>query len=503
MMKALESLTVAVLFLGLLWSHGSELEGRIDMREKPDGMFEFYNTKTGARFSPYGFNYIVLGNKYPSATASSGYHNLFDTEGENGWEANRDKTRKDLAEVAARGYNTVRVFFNVYATGEGGPDAPAHAETPAIDRPYFDNFIEFLKIAKESGLYVTFVPGHFPNPYLPAPQTGPLASAKSTPEVLNKMENKMLPYIQPELIQAQQRYLRDALQYILKSGLRDVLFSIEPQQEVGFRTRYPKEEKTAFVYPWNEKSFGPWPANPAETDLKPSVYDLTPGNDDVFRFYTDLSYYYPEQMVRSIRAVKGAEDLLVTFSSPGGLWNEKMKTVGFNDQAWSFPIYAPALGRLGEKDRHIYVDTHIYPGYLGSPATEHPEQVDEIVDRCLYSFGLLDSHNGPELPTKYWRKEQIKVPIVLGETGAQTPAHPKNPAGGNPGLATPEAGVAMLKEMVKHTAKRGYSGCLFWLHNNEHMLSKEAAPASFYTPAEYPLFDKELSPESWQVPYNK
>jgi len=493
---------IAAIFLGQLLAIGAGTDGRIDMREKPDGQFEFFNAKTGARFCPYGFNYIVLGNKYPSAKAPSGYHNLFDTEGDNGWEANREKVRADLSDIAAKGYNTVRVFFNTYVTGKGGPDAPVNADAPAIDDAYFDNFIEFLKIAKENGLYVTFVLGHFPNPYLPLDPGNPITSAKSAPEALGKDANKMLPYIRPELIRAQQAYLRDALQYILKSGLRDVIFSIEPVQELGFRCRYPDGNKLSFVYPWNKKSFGPWPENPGETDIRPSVYDLTEGSDDQFRFYTDLSYYYPEQMVRAIRSVKGAEDLLMTISCAGGLLNEKFKTVGFNGRAWSFPIYSPSLGHLGEKDRHVYVDMHIYPADLAAPASERPGLVDAQIDRRLFSFGLLDSHDGPETKTKYWREEKMRAPLVLGETGARTPDHPKTPAGGDPGLATPEAGVAALKETVKHSAGLGFSGCLFWLHNNGHMASQDGAPSRFYTPANTPEFDKELAPKSWAgVPY--
>ena len=497
MTRTMQLLTITAWCVAMLTSQAARsapTAGRIDIRPGPDGDGELYNVRTGERFEPYGFNYIVLGNRYPSAKAPSGYHNLFDTEGDNGWDANREIVKRDFADIAAHGYNTVRVFLNVFVTGRGGPDAEVNAAEPGIDTAYFDNYVECLSIARANGLYVTFVLGRFPSPYLPVSPEGPIQEARSAQQALRTMENKMLPYIDVSLIRAQHRYIRDVLRYVLKSGLREVIFSIEPQQEVGFRARYGEDGKLMFVYPWNEKLFGPWPANPEETAIEPSIYDLSPGSDDPWRFYRDVSYYYPEQLTQAVREVEGAEDLLVTFST-GELLNPARNTVGFDDSSWFHWLYAPALGRLAEEDGHMYVDTHFYPHGFEPPPTENPQGVHDLLDRKLFSFGLLDGYEGPEKKSKSWRREQIRVPMLIGELGARTPMHPKNPPAGEPGLATPEMGVAALRETVRHARSRGYDGFLFWLYSTERTKPGDNAPSSFYNPRQYPEFHRELAPK--------
>lgn len=505
--QLLASLAVLALFAGC--SHAEPggppvsalANGRIDIRTATGGRAEFYNIRTGQRFNPYGFNYIVLGNTYPQAHAYSGFHNLFDTAGDNGWSANRTRVRADLAGLAAAGYNIVRVFFNGYVTGQGGPDARVCASQPAIDPAYFDNFIDFLRIAREHRLHVTCVVDRFPNPYLPADSEWATATTQAVNEARRSLPHKMTPFVDLAYIRAQQRFTQDAVRHLLASGLRDVLFSIEPIQEVGFRTRYPTEDKRiAFVPPWGRKAFGPWPANPADTAIRPSVYNLADGSEDAFRFYVAVSYYFPEQIVQAVRAVPGAEDLLVTFST-SALLNGNRQTVGFDERAWHHWMYAPSLARLAQKDKHAYVDIHLYPVGLPVPTTQDATEIRRQVDGSLHSFGLLDGYHGPDKVTRHWRRETLSVPLIFGEVGARRPDHPATPRAGDPGLATPEAGIAALKEFVRCSSQRGAAGCLFWLHSSERTFPRTGRPSCFYTAAEFPLFNQQLAPVNWRVPY--
>ena len=48
----------------------------------------------------------------------------------------------------------------------------------------------------------------------------------------------MLSYLHPALLGAQSQYLHDVVAWLIGAGMRDVLFSVEPEQEMGFRSQY-------------------------------------------------------------------------------------------------------------------------------------------------------------------------------------------------------------------------------------------------------------------------
>ena len=460
--------------------------GRIDVRENKEGIREFYNIKTNEKFNPIGFNYISVGNRVPGIQKHAGSHTLFDVNGINGWEQHRAHAKKHLPIIASKGYRVVRVFLNYAATGNGGLNALEKAENPSIDTPYFDNLIEFIGIAKEAGLRVHITIEPFPSSYLP--------SSYSSYSALCKVANKCDRFIQRDLVQAQAKYVEDVLEYVVTKETRDAIFSIEPIQEFGLRT-IVKSQKNAITYvkPWGEKEFGPWPEKAKGTNLKPRTYSLGNQGKDWFQFYKDVSYYYPEQLLKAVRKVD--KTLLYTVSV-SGLDQANLKTIGFDQRAWHHWAYLPSLAKLGASDMRVYGDLHIYNHNVDEErtASEYPEQIGIGIDRVLASYGLIKNVHKEDHYTKtsHWRSENIKIPLVIGEWGARLPRHNK-PSGK---LLTPTIAEAklMVTEFTSHLEKRGISGWYYWMYDNSFCVNPKGMPASFYTPVEFPELLAETIP---------
>lgn len=108
------------------------------------GTAEFFDTKTGQKFTPRGNNYVRLAEMKKLAEPTSMlYHSTFN---EGRYEKKRAAAALDA--MAAKGYNVVRVFMNhategSIRTGSGG-----------FSRPYMDNLADFLAMAKAKKLYV-------------------------------------------------------------------------------------------------------------------------------------------------------------------------------------------------------------------------------------------------------------------------------------------------------------------------------------------------------------
>jgi transposase-like protein len=458
--------------------------GRIDVRENEEGIREFYNIKTNEKFNPIGFNYISVGNQVPGIQKHTGSHTLFDVNGINGWEQHREHAKKHLPIIASKGYSVVRVFLNYAATGKGGLNATEKAKNPSIDEPYFDNLIEFIGIAKEAGLRVHITIERFPSCYLPF--SYPSYSA------LHEVANKCDLFIQRDLVQAQAKYVEDVLEYLVTKETREAIFSIEPKQEFGLRTIVESQENViTYVKPWGEKEFGPWPENAEETNLEPRTYSLGDQGKDWFQFYKDISYYYPEQLLKAVRKVD--KTLLYTISV-SGLEQANINTIGFDQRAWHHWAYLPSLAKLGESDMRVYGDLHIYNDNVDNErtASEYPEQIGIVIDRVLASHGIIENLHEEDDYTKTsdWRFENIKIPLVIGEWGARLPRHTK-PSGT---LLTPtiEDVKFMVTEFTSHIEKRGISGWIYWMYDNSFCLNPEENHASFYTPVEFPELNEIL-----------
>jgi hypothetical protein len=108
------------------------------------GTAEFFDTKTGQKFTPRGNNYVRLAEmKKLSEPTSMLYHSTFN---EGRYEKKRAAAALDA--MAAKGYNVVRVFLN-HAT-----EGSIRAGSGGFSKPYMDNLADFLVMAKAKKLYV-------------------------------------------------------------------------------------------------------------------------------------------------------------------------------------------------------------------------------------------------------------------------------------------------------------------------------------------------------------
>ena len=116
---------------------------RLEMREV-NGLSKFFDTQTGKEFVPRGMNYVRLATlrKHTDGTDFA-YHSTF-----NRGAYDRVRAQKALQEMAADGYNTVRVFLNCATVGSlVDPGKP-------LNREYVANFVDFLRIARKNKLLV-------------------------------------------------------------------------------------------------------------------------------------------------------------------------------------------------------------------------------------------------------------------------------------------------------------------------------------------------------------
>jgi len=137
---------VLALLLGGLVAEAPSQDGpkhRISICEV-DGQAKFFDASTGAEFVPRGFNYTRLKRlrKHSDRTFMS-YHSTF-----NRGAYDRASAQKALAAMAREKYNTVRVFLN-HAT-EGGIADPGQP----LSRKYIDNFVDFVRLAKDNDIVV-------------------------------------------------------------------------------------------------------------------------------------------------------------------------------------------------------------------------------------------------------------------------------------------------------------------------------------------------------------
>ena len=108
------------------------------------GEAEFFDTKTGQKFTPRGNNYVRLAKlKKLSEPTSMVYHSTFN-------EGLYEKKRASAAlkAMAAKGYNVVRVFMNHATEGSISPGSGR------FSKAYLDNIADFITMAKANNLYV-------------------------------------------------------------------------------------------------------------------------------------------------------------------------------------------------------------------------------------------------------------------------------------------------------------------------------------------------------------
>src|SRR5580692_2624342 len=127
---------------------GADAVPRIGVRSgNPNA--EFYEEGVGTRFSPGGFNYILLDEISNKPTFA---HVTFDP---GFYDATAAETA--LASIHQRGFNIVRVFIDEgdafhQQRGQFGIEGPFNSDD--LYRPVINNFVDFLKRAQDHRVYV-------------------------------------------------------------------------------------------------------------------------------------------------------------------------------------------------------------------------------------------------------------------------------------------------------------------------------------------------------------
>ncbi len=123
---------------------------RIKVRQV-DGVAEFFRTDSGDRFVPRGVNYIDFirdeNGVYRDAVFATA---TFDA----------DRVREAFANLAAHGYNTVRVFFDTCGIGRSCIGVPGGQ---GMQARYLDNMTEVMHIAAEEGIYLLLTANSIPD----------------------------------------------------------------------------------------------------------------------------------------------------------------------------------------------------------------------------------------------------------------------------------------------------------------------------------------------------
>ena len=166
-----------------------QAEHRIGVRQV-NGVGEFYDKHTDAKFIPRGTNYVFVpwGNRPINLLLHEG---IYDSE----------RTRDDFATLAGLGYNTVRVFLDHCSRGTGciGDD-----DEIGLNPDYLNNIADMISAAREAGIYILFTSNDLPD------QGGYAEEANiGSGEALAGYRNSY--YLSPHAITATRRYWRDLL----------------------------------------------------------------------------------------------------------------------------------------------------------------------------------------------------------------------------------------------------------------------------------------------------
>ena len=191
-------------------------EHRIGVRVM-DGVGEFYDRITGARFVPRGMNYVRLAPQTLSDGSTQIYHSVFDP----GKYAPAEVLAQ-FAKMKARRYNVVRVFLsqNTIGTPAGG-----------LSDDYMKNVADFLALAKQQELFVMFT-----QDWLPGGKYGAVISQDCC-DLFNFNNAQDLP---PAAVRAYQLFYTDFITTLMDlDAPTEVIFSYELRNEFYFDTDYP------------------------------------------------------------------------------------------------------------------------------------------------------------------------------------------------------------------------------------------------------------------------
>ena len=463
--------------------------GPIDIRNRK-GNPEFYDTVTGRRFIPRGINYTWNGNSINEKKI--GFHNVFDPIGDGSFQERKEIYFAAIKDIAANKYNLIRVFLNADAMGPTGQKGSVDDPAPSINEDYINNIKEFLREAKKHNLRVTITSGHrIPFQYIKTKPAGSTFHNIANTAKIRSTVNKIQFYVQQDLLESQMQYHADLVKALLTDkdkSLRNVLFSYEPIQEYFL----PKKNEEGYLYPWHLETFGPWPAENSSTEIKPRIYNLKDNHEEQCALAEDINYYKLEQIVKSIRKIKGAEKLLITFS---GMLNvsDHGGDIIENERFWGFGLNYHVFQKLALKDGHMYADVHMYPSPLKVSRSGKRISYPWSLDLALASIGLSKSRR-PKLPfdlPEEWKRLEMKIPFVIGEFGARKPEHPKPSFNSDEEPLTPKRAEGLLKDFQIESCAFGFQGWCYWIYHDDGT----GMPFQFFNPQDNNEINIALAPK--------
>jgi hypothetical protein len=321
-------------------------EHRIGIR-LVNGIGEFYDRIGGAKFVPRGMNYVRLAPQKREDGSTQVYHSVFDPG-----QYNPAEVSAQFSRMQADGYNVVRVFLSQNTMGAAGD---------GLSPAYMENVADFLKLARQNGLYVMFT-----QDWLPGGKYGAEVN-RDCCELFNFNNAQDLP---AGAVRAYQLFYADFIGTLISlNAPTDSIFSYELRNEFYFDTDYP---------PLSLRSGTVTAANG-------KTYDMSSKTDQQKMLEENLPYF-----IDSIRAaiLKADPTALVSI---GFFVPQEPNRARVGDTR--LVVSAPAIWN----SQADFIDLHAYPG------------AELNLKQHVQNFGVNDM--------------QAK-PLILGEFGANINSYP-------------------------------------------------------------------------------
>ncbi len=276
------------------------------------GVGEFYVVDTGERFVPRGTNLVDNTIVDDSVNGRVPVYGALSTE-----VYESDQVRAQLADMAALGFNVVRVMFEVCGTS-----GCITNDGEWLNEAYLDNAADFLEIAAEEGVYVWYSSNTLPD--------------RGEYSRIGLQEGEA-DFLTPLNIETYGDYFTDIITALRDRGAPlDNLFSFEIRNEFQYLKTYAPWDRT-------ERSF---------TAANGDTYDLA-DDADRRRLAEDGLIFWADAMTERIKSV--APDTLVSI----GLLipNEPIVISGPDDPRFIYP------GAIYDESIIDFFDIHTGPGW--------------------------------------------------------------------------------------------------------------------------------------------
>ena len=372
---------------------------------------KFYNTQTGATFTPTGSNYIPL-----DWVDGIPYHTTFNTA-----HYDSDAAEEALSKMQRDGYNVVRVFLDrgdpVHQNlGEYSFAGQYSRNVAQLYQPCVDDFIDFLRRARSHNIYVIPTCDFFPNNQYYWDVCGS--------DIPANVDNMNILLLSQGGISAKKIYLEQLVQSVKDAepngALLSTVFSWELTNEVAIVVDgKPFKLESGLV-----------------TTADGQTYDMAIDADRQQCLDSNI-VNWANQCVAAVNAVDPEAMISVsvyTYSAVNRTGPNGVRPITYYPEETRFPARPLILLEYSTLD---YVDVHTYPN--GSD----------------YSF--TDDLASSEYST--WN--QTKKPLLMGEYGAHI----------NPYPSIEEAAEAMISHRDQ-ARTLGFEGELFWTwqYNGQNQL---------------------------------